>query len=357
MSVTEIDQHELEAFGGRMVGMMNEAMLALMVSVGHRTELFDIMATMAPATTEEIAEAAGLDERYVREWLNAMTVGQIVNYDASASTYRLPAEHAAFLTRAAGPNNLASFAQYESLMGGVEDDIVECFVHGGGVPYSRYPKFQQLMAEESASIHDASLIEGILPLVEGSVERLKSGIDVCDVGCGQGHAVNLMAQAFPQSRVTGWDFSEEGIAAARGEAELLGLTNATFAVQDVAKFDEANQFDLITAFDTIHDQADPAKVLRNIAAALRPGGVFLCVDVGGSSHVEDNMDLPLAPALYSISTFHCMTVSLAQGGTGLGTMWGEQLAKQMLGEAGFTTVETKRVPEDVFNVYYVARKM
>jgi SAM-dependent methyltransferase len=356
MSLAELDQQELEAFGGRMVGMLNEAMLALMVSVGHRTRLFDIMATMEPATIGQIASAAGLDERYVREWLNAMTVGRIVDYDASTSTYRLPPEHAAFLTRASGPNNLASVTQYESLMGDVEDDIVECFRHGGGVPYSRYPKFQQLMAEESAAIHDASLIDGILPLADGIVERLKAGIDACDVGCGQGHAVNLMAQAFPQSRVTGWDFSDEGIAAATKEAERLGLTNATFAVQDVATIDDVNRFDLISAFDAIHDQAEPAKVLRNIANALRPGGVFLCVDVGGASRVEDNMDLPLAPALYSMSTFHCMTVSLAQGGAGLGTMWGEQLANDMLAEAGFTRVETKRVPEDVFNVYYVARK-
>jgi SAM-dependent methyltransferase len=356
MSQTELDEHELEAFGGRMVGMMNEAMLTLMVSVGHRTKLFDTMAAMEPATTGEIADAAGLNERYVREWLNAMTVGRIVNYDASRSTYQLPTEHAAFLTRAAGPNNLASFAQYESLMGGVEDDIVECFTRGGGVPYSKYPKFQQLMAEESAGVHDASLIDGILPLADGLVDRLKSGIDVCDVGCGQGHAVNLMAHAFPQSRITGWDFSEEGIAAATAEAQRLGLDNATFEVQDVAKLDAPDRFDLITAFDSIHDQADPAAVLRNIALALRPGGVFLCVDVGGSSRVEDNLDLPLAPALYSISTFHCMTVSLAQGGAGLGTMWGEQLANQMLGEAGFTRIETKKVPEDVFNVYYVARK-
>jgi SAM-dependent methyltransferase len=356
MSQTELDEHELEAFGGRMVGMVNEAMLALMVSVGHRTKLFDTMAAMEPATTGEIADAAGLNERYVREWLNAMTVGRIVNYDASRSTYQLPPEHAAFLTRAAGPNNMASFVQYESLMGDVEDDIVECFVHGGGVPYSKYPKFQQLMAEESARRPRRQPDRRHPALADGLVDRLKSGIDVCDVGCGQGHAANLMAQAFPQSRVTGWDFSDEGIAAATAEAQHLGLDNATFEVQDVSKTDASNRFDLITAFDSIHDQAEPATVLRNIAQALRPGGVFLCVDVAGSSRVEENMDLPLAPALYAMSTFHCMTVSLALGGAGLGTMWGEQLADQMLGEAGFTRVETNEVPEDVFNGYHVARK-
>jgi SAM-dependent methyltransferase len=351
-----MDQAEAEAFGGRMVGLLNDAMLGLMVSVGHRTALFDMMAAMPPATTTDIADRANLDERYVREWLNAMTVGRVVEYNASDGTYWLPPAHSAFLTRAAGPNNLASIAQYQSLMGGVEDEIVECFRQGGGVPYAKFPKFQQLMAEESAAVHDASLVDGILPMVGGMVERLKAGIDVCDMGCGQGHAVNLMAEAFPNSRFTGWDFSEEGIAAGTAEATKRGLANAHFEVKDVATVDGSQQFDLITVFDAIHDQADPAKVLHNIAESLRPDGVFLCVDVAGSSRVEENMEHPLGPALYSISTFHCMTVSLAQGGAGLGTMWGEQKANEMLRDAGFVDIETKKIPEDIFNVYYIARK-
>ena len=102
-------------------------MLGLMTSVGHRTGLFDTMATLPPSTSEEVAEAAGLDERYVREWLNAMTVGRIVEYDPRTATYVLPPEHAASLTRAAGPGNMANMTQFTSLMGGVEDDIVECF--------------------------------------------------------------------------------------------------------------------------------------------------------------------------------------------------------------------------------------
>jgi SAM-dependent methyltransferase len=246
--------------------------------------------------------------------------------------------------------------QGQSIMGNVEDEIVHCFRHGGGVPYARFPKFQGLMAEMSAEIHDASLIDGTLPLVDGLVDRLRAGIDVCDIGCGQGHAVNLMAQAFPASRFTGWDFSEEGIAAARAEAERLGVGNTTFEVKDAATIDANAAFDLVTVFDAIHDQADPARVLANIFDSLRPGGVFLCVDVAGSSNVEENMEHPIAPALYSISTFHCMTVSLALDGAGLGTMWGEQKANEMLRDAGFTSISTNKVPEDMLNIYYVARK-
>ena len=161
-AMTDLDTDKAEQFGGQMVGVMNNAMLALMISVGHRTGLFDQLAGMPPSTSEEIADKTGLNERYVREWLNAMTVGRIVEYDPAAKTYRLPPEHAVSLTRASGPGNIAAMAQFTSLMGGVEDDIVECFQQGGGVPYSRYPKFQQLMAEMSAQVHDAALIDGEL---------------------------------------------------------------------------------------------------------------------------------------------------------------------------------------------------
>ncbi len=356
MPVQELDLARAEEFGGRIVGLLNDALLGLMISVGHRTELFDTMGVNGPLTSKEVAGKAQLNERYVREWLNAMTVGGIVIYDPTNQTYVLPPEHAASLTRAAGPGNLATMAEFIAPMGQVEDQIVESFRNGGGVPYSEYPKFQSLMAGLSAQVNDAALINGTLLLVDGITDRLRAGIDVCDLGCGQGHAINLMAKEFPNSRFTGFDFSEEGIAAATAEAKALGLTNTTFAVQDAAKLDLTNAFDFITVFDAIHDQAKPAVVLQNISDALRDDGVFLCVDIAGSSHVENNMAHPMAPAFYSISTFHCMTVSLALDGEGLGTMWGQELANEMLNAAGFGHVDTYNVPEDPMNVYYVARK-
>jgi 2-polyprenyl-3-methyl-5-hydroxy-6-metoxy-1,4-benzoquinol methylase len=356
MTTTELDPAKAEEFAGRMVGMMNASMLGLMTSVGHRTGLFDQLATLPPSTSAEVAKAAGLDERYVREWLNAMTVGAVVDYDPASRKYSLPAEHAASLTRASGPGNLANMAQFTALMGGVEDDIVECFRKGGGVPYSRFPKFQDLMAEMSGQVHDAALIHGELALVDGLIDRLREGIDVCDVGCGQGHAINLMAKEFPNSRFVGLDFSEDAVAAAQKEAAELGLTNATFEVKDAATLDGSQKYDFVAVFDAIHDQAKPDVVLKGIADSLKPGGVFLCVDIAGSSNVEENLDHPMAPMLYSISTFHCMTVSLALDGAGLGTMWGEQKADEMFRAAGFTSIATTRVPEDILNVYYVCRK-
>jgi len=356
MATTELDAGRVEEFAGRMVEVINSSMLSLMTSVGHRTGLFDTMATMEPATSAQIADATGLNERYVREWLNAMTVGRFVDYDPPSRTYVLPPEHAVSLTRMAGPSNMANITQYTALMGGVEDDIVACFRVGGGVPYSRFPAFQALMAEQSGQIHDAALIDGELALVDGLIDRLRAGIDVCDVGCGQGHAINLMAKEFPNSRFTGFDFSQEGIATAQKESAELGLSNTTFEVKDAATLDGSTQYDLITVFDAIHDQAKPDVVLKGIADSLNPGGVFLCVDVAGSSNVEENTEHPLAPMLYSVSTFHCMTVSLALDGAGLGTMWGEQKANEMFQAAGFTSVDTSHIPEDIVNVYYTCRK-
>lgn len=343
-----------EDFAGRFLQILNDGMLCLMISVGHKAGLFDTMARLAPSTSAEIAKAAKLNERYVREWLGGMVTGRIVDYDPQTGRYSLSASRAAFLTRDAGIDNLAVFAQYISLMGNVEDRIVACFKKGGGVPYSAYPQFQKVQGEETRRVFDARLVNDILPLA-GLVGRLKDGIDAVDVGCGTGHAVNLMARAFPKSTFYGYDISRDGISMARAEAKKMKLKNARFKVVDVSKMDDRQKFDLVTAFDTIHDQAKPAKVLKAIHRSLKKGGTFLMQDIAASSHLHENMGHPLAPTIYTISTMHCMTVSLAYGGEGLGTAWGKQKALKMLAEAGFGPVEVKEVPGDILNYYYVAR--
>ena len=349
------DENRAEAFAERLVGALNESALILMASLGHRLALFDTMDALPPATSDQIAEAAGLQERYVREWLGAMVVSGVVEYDAAGATYSLPAGHAAVVTRAAGPNNLAGVAAYVPVLAAVEHEVAECFRTGGGVPYSSYPRLQQVMAEDTGAVFDATLIDATLPLVSGLPGRLREGIAVADLGCGSGHAINLMAKAFPASRFVGYDLSEEAIGRATAEAAELGLENARFAVKDLATLDEPGTYDLITAFDVVHDQARPAQVLERIARALAPEGTFLMVDFAASSSLEENLDHPLAPTLYMFSVLHCMTVSLAQNGAGLGTLWGEQTALQMLHEAGFAEVRVERVEADPFNNYYVCR--
>jgi SAM-dependent methyltransferase len=354
MSVQELDAGRAEAFAGRVMGVVNDGMLALMMSVGHRTGLFDTMAGMDAADAASIAAAAGLQERYVREWLGAMVTGGVVELDDGL--FRLPAEHAASVTRAAGPGNLASYTQFIALLADVEAKIVGCFKDGGGVPYSQFPEFQRLMAEDSAMIFDAALLDVIVPLVPGLPDRMRDGIDVADVGCGSGHAINLMAAAYPASRFTGYDLSAEGVAAGVAESAAGGLTNTAFVERDVATLAGPPAFDLVTTFDAIHDQADPARVLKGIHDMLRPGGTYLCVDVKASSDLADNVDHPLGPFLYTVSCMHCMTVSLAQGGAGLGAVWGEQLALEMLAAAGFEDVQVANVEGDIGNNYYIATR-
>ncbi|MBV8966056.1 MAG: methyltransferase domain-containing protein, partial [Mycobacteriaceae bacterium] len=343
-------------FAARVMGTIDSASLAILLSLGHQTGLFDVMAQLPPSTSAQIADALGLNERYVREWLGGMTAGRVVEYDPEARTYRLPPERAALLTRTAGPDNLARVAQFIAMLGEVEQKVIGCFREGGGLAYSEYPRFHAVMAEQSGEVFDAALVDAILPMAEGLPDRLRAGADVADFGCGSGHAVNVMAQAFPASRFTGIDFSEEGLRAGAAEAQRRGLTNATFEPHDIADMDVTEAYDVVTAFDAIHDQAHPDRVLRNIYRALRPGGVFLMVDIKASSRLEDNVGVPLATYLYTVSTMHCMSVSLAFGGAGLGTVWGRQLALSMLADAGFTDVRVEEIDTDPINYYYVAIK-
>lgn len=349
----ELDQVAVEAFADRMLGIVNGSCVAVMTSIGHQTGLFEMLAGRAPSTSEDIARAAGLNERYVREWLNAMTTGRVLVHDPATRTYTLPAEHAACLTEAAGPENLARLTVLVPMMAEVEQGIVRCFREGGGLSYADFERFHEVMAADSRAVVDATLLDVVVPHVEGLADRLRDGIDVADIGCGSGHAINVLAAAYPNSRMTGYDFEEEAIAAALAEASALGLTNARFEVLDVASLDEVAAYDLITAFDAIHDQAQPAEVLAVITRALRDDGTFLLVDIKASSNVEDNLEHPMGTFLYTVSTMHCMTVSLGQGGVGLGTVWGEQLATQMLREAGFTDIDLAPVEADPFNNYYV----
>ena len=289
-----------------LLGVLNSGMLSLMIGIGHRTGLFDTMAALPPSGSADIAEAAGLDERYVREWLGAMTTGRIVGHDPVALTFWLPPEHAASLTRAAGSGHLAVAAEYVGLVAQVEDQVVECFYRGGGVPYAAFPKRWVAHEAELSSLGlDPGLFETTLPLVPGLTERLQAGIDVADIGCGSGQHLNLMAGAYPASRFVGLDFFEPDLAAARAEASRLGLTNVSFVKQDAASLDGSERFDFITTFDAVHDQARPDLVLAGIARSLRPGGTYLCVDIRASSTLADNLDHPFAPFLqHLVPTLH-----------------------------------------------------
>jgi SAM-dependent methyltransferase len=327
-----------------------------MISIGHRTGLFDTLARTGAGTSTEIAARADLNERYVREWLGAMLTGGIVEYEPATARFSLPAEHAGSLTRAGGADNMAVFTQYVGALGYVEDEIVDCFRHGGGVPYSSYPRFHDVMAEDSGQSVLSSLESHILPLVPGLTERLARGIDVLDLGCGRGLILARLAARYPASRFTGIDLSGDAIAWARANAS--GLSNLSFEARDLSNYAAwapAGAYDFITTFDAIHDQARPLEVLKGIRRALRPDGVYLMQDISGTGHVHRDVEHPLGTLLYTVSCMHCMTVSLAQGGEGLGAMWGEEKTVEYLKGAGFSHVQKNKLAHDVQNNWYVVR--
>lgn len=356
---SDFDQAKADAFSGNLLTALNNGALCLMISLGHRSGLFDVMSKLPPSTSDEIAAKAGLNERYVREWLGAMVTGRVIDVDPNTLRYALPAEHAAFVTRSAGADNMAVFAQYIATMGAVEDDVLECFKKGGGVPYSKFPRFHEVMAEDSGQSVLSSIESHILPLLPGLADRLRTGIRVLDVGCGRGGVLTRLAELYPKSRFVGMDLSQEAIAYARNEASKRGLANLEFIAADLSDFDktaEQESYDVITTFDAIHDQAKPLNVLKGIHRALKPDGIYLMQDISGTSHIHKDIDHPIGTFLYTVSCMHCMTVSLAQGGEGLGAMWGEERTREYLQRAGFRSITTHRLAHDIQNNWYVVRK-
>ena len=352
----EFSKDRAKSFLQDMVGILNSGAMAIMVSVGHKTGLFDAMDGAPPETVEDVAKRAGLHPRPVREWLAAASCAGVVEHDPARGTYRLPAEHAGLLTRRSGPLNLAVQAQYVGLFGAVEDDVTESFKDGSGVPYDKYPKFQAVMAQSSGDRQERTLLQAVVPILPGGADALEQGADVADVGCGSGLALCLLGEAFPQSRFTGFDFSEEAIGVARERATERGLANVSFEVADAAALEVEHQFDLVTTFDAVHDQSQPAKVLKGIHRMLRPGGTYLCVEPKalerpGRHARRAHGPLPLHhlhDALHAGLSWPTVARAWAPRG-------GEQTAVQYLENAGFKNIEVTGVREDRANSFFIAR--
>ena len=401
-----IAEQSTDAFAEKLLTTLNNGALCLMISIGHRSGLLDAMDGLQPSPPLEIAKAANKlnpslgDTAFLYESIATgimrslndfvademseqamalinrdesrhiaveasgdllvtdVSLAAVVRVDPVTGLYHLPPSHAAVLTRKNPADNMAVFAQYIPGLANVEDDILECFKNGGGVGYEKFPRFHAVMEEDSGQSVVSSLESHILPLVPGIVEQLKSGIRVLDLGCGRGRALTMLAARFPKSEFLGYDLSEDAIGYAQHNAASAGLTNVKFEARDLSDFDNTaipEHFDLATTFDAVHDQAFPLRLVKGIRRTLKPDGVYLMQDIHGSSDVRNNLSHPLGTLLYTVSCLHCMTVSLAQGGEGLGAMWGREQAEALLAQAGFQNVKVHRLDHDVQNDYYVAR--
>jgi SAM-dependent methyltransferase len=352
-AAADIDATAAEDFAGRLFGYFTGGALTYLVEIGRRTGLFD--RSSEPMTCEELARRAGLSPRYVREWLGAMVTGGIFEYEPSSGHYWLPSEHAVCLTR--GAADLAPVGALVTDLARHVPAVTEAFKTGGGVPWEAYkPEIHDLMELLWGPLYEDTLVDVILPMAPRLVERLRSGARVADLACGTGTVVTILAEAFPRSTFVGYDLDADGLERGRSTADAKGLSNVSFEQCDAARFHPVEPFDVVIVFNAVHDQVDPAAMLRCVRDALTPDGMFVMNEPRMPAALEDNLDNPLAPFNYAVSTLHCMTVSLAHGGAGLGTAWGEETAVRLLGEAGLGLVSIDAVPGDPGNALFVCTR-
>jgi len=356
-----------EAFAAKMSSILNHGALNLAMGIGYRLGLFEALDELAqPADAREVAARSGLSVRYVREWLGVMVCGGVVEISAGRDgqeLYHLPGEHADLITTRAGSANMGVYTQEIPLLTRLALDEVQAgFRTGQGVGYETYGSFYDFMGQLAAAKHREVLLGSFLPGVDGGemVKRLEHGIRVCDIGCAQGTALLLLAEAFPRSEFAGLDISRREIEAARTRAKERGLGNVSFEVRDAADLGSAREwaesFDYVTAFDAVHDQSRPLEALKGVVSILKKGGWFSMVDIAASSRMAENRDHPMGAFLYAVSLMHCLPVGLVDSGAGLGMMWGRDRAVDMLKQAGFARVEVQDMADDPFNVHFFCRK-
>lgn len=349
-----MDMERAKAFGQRMLSTYSAAMTVMFVDIGDRTGL--LAAAAQGGTVGEIARAAGLAERPVREWLHGMVTAGVVEHDAEAATFRLPEEHAGLLTGET-PFNLAPLARATAGNIANAPRIAESFRDGAGIsPSEMDEELVDVLDRMSRYRFDALIPDTYLPAAGATHQKLQEhGGRVADVGCGSGHAANVMARTLPAAEVVGYDRYEPGLDRGRAEAQQMGLDNVRFVAADAATVASDGPFDLITAFDVIHDLAAPAEALSSIREGLGEGGAFLMYDVGAPSDLEQQVRLAWAPLMYGLSVGYCIQTALADDGAALGSMWGRERAEQLLRDAGFRDIEVTRPPLDPINLLYTCR--
>lgn len=354
MSTHTLDEAKLGAFMERALGDASGLMATVLAGLGDRLGLFRALVDSGPSSSEELAAAAEVDERYAREWARGMLAAGYLE-PADDGRFALSPEHAQVLAAEGGPAFLGG--AYQLTFGYLHtlDRLTEAFRSGGGVPQSAYPvETWEGMRRFSRPWYDHALVQQWIPAVPGLRETLDAGASIADVGCGSGVAAIRLAEAFPHSTVVGYDaFEGQIVLARRGAAEAGVGDRVRFEVRDAAT-GLPERHDVVTAFDVVHDAADPDGLMRAIRGALAPTGMLLLLEMRSADRPEDNVG-PLATLKYGVSINYCLTTSLAAGGAGLGTC-GLPAARvrELCTRAGFGTVEEVAL-EDPFNALYVAR--
>jgi SAM-dependent methyltransferase len=349
-----IDMDKLNAFLGQVVGELGATVNAGLIVLGDRLGLYKAMAQAGPITSSELAEKTGTAERYVREWLNAQAAGGFVTYDAANQRYELPAEHAMALANEDSPAFVCGAFELATATLKSEPDIESAFRSGAGYGWHQHDPGVATGCERFFRPgYNANLVSSWIPALEGVEAKLQVGAKVADIGCGLGASTRLMAQAYPRSRFTGFDYHGESIDLARQKAKAAGQQDRTrFDVAPAAAF-PGNDYDLIAMFDCLHDMGDPVGAARHVRQALAPDGTWLIVEPIAGERTEQNFN-PVGRAYYAFSTFLCTPSSLSQDvGLALGAQAGEARIRDVATAGGFTRF--RRIAETPFNAVYEAR--
>ncbi|MGD0073119.1 MAG: methyltransferase domain-containing protein [Candidatus Binataceae bacterium] len=352
---TEADREKVRAFAMQILSDIATTLTGALNYIGDKLGIFKAMAAAgAPVTVEELARRTGLNARYLREWLGAMTAARYVDYDPAAATYFLPPEHAAVLADENNPFFLCGFIQQSVPLASMAPQVAEAFRTGKGVPQSAYPtELFEAMERTSAAMYEHQLIRRWLPTMPQVEEKLKNGGAALDVGCGSGRAVIALAQAFPNARISGFDAHAGSVERARANAKAAGVAERVrFEVVDCTQL-PAHEFDFISTFDVVHDAGDPLGLMTSIRNALTSDGTYLLLEMNVSPNVNENIN-PLGKLMYGASTLYCLTTSLAQGGAGFGALMGEPKVRELAARAGFLSF--RRLPiRDPFSALFELR--
>src|SRR5690349_8835439 len=353
-SAPEIDLDRLNAFVFKAVEEVGATLNAALVVMGDRLGFYRAMAADGPVTATELADATGAAEPYVREWLNAQAAGGFVEYDPATRRYTLPPEHVLALADETSPAFLPGVFQIAAATVRDAPKIEAAAMAGAGIGWHEHDHDVFHGCERFFRPgYNANLVAGWLPQLEGVVAKLTAGGRVADVGCGHGASTILMAQAFPASQFTGFDYHDGSIQTARERAAESGVgTRAQFETAAASSF-PGRGYDLVTMFDCLHDMGDPVGAARHVHEALADDGTWMIVEPMAGDRVEDNLN-PVGRAYYGFSTLLCTPASLSQEvGLALGAQAGEARIRDVVTSAGLSRF--RRVSETPFNLVYEAR--
>jgi SAM-dependent methyltransferase len=349
-----VDHNKLMAFLGQVIGELGATVNAGLIVAGDRLGLYRAMADSGPITSRELAEKTGISERYATEWLNAQAAGGYVTYDAATGRYLLPPEQAMALADEESPAFVCGAFELATATIKAEPKLEEIFKSGAGFGWHEHDTGVFTGCERFFRPgYNANLVSTWIPALDGVEEKLRVGATVADVGCGLGASSRLMAQAYPRSHVTGFDYHPQSVELARQKAKAAGLAERLrFEVASAQSF-PGTGYDLITMFDCLHDMGDPVGAARHVRQALAADGTWLIVEPIAGDAVEQNLN-PVGRAYYAFSNFLCVPNSLSQEvGLALGAQAGEKRIHDVVTAAGFTRF--RRVAETPFNAVYEVR--